>query len=125
MCLRLISSLIKQSRSFSFLPCRSYSTRFANMKDGFVTVNRVPTRVLTWNQWIKDEFDSKFKSLVLVISGNPGLPGFYTTFGQTLSDEFEGRFPVWVIGHAGDCQRLVLNVSIQEKKSFCRSRRAG
>lgn len=71
------------------------------MKHGFVEVNTVPTHIYTWGQWIEDDFDPKVKDLVLIITGNPGLPGFYTTFGTTLHDELDKAVPVWVIGQAG------------------------
>lgn len=72
------------------------------MKEGFVLVNSVPTHVFTWGQWIEDEFDDEVNEILLVVSGNPGLPGFYTQFCSTLFDEFDKRIPVWVIGHAGE-----------------------
>lgn len=73
------------------------------MQEGFVEINSVPTHIFTWGHWIQDKFDSKTKEIVLIVSGNPGLPGFYTTFGSTLYNEFNKEVPVWVIGHAGEC----------------------
>lgn len=72
------------------------------MRDGFVDVNTVPTHIFTWGQWIEDKFDPKFKELVLIITGNPGLPGFYTTFGSTLHNDLDKEVPIWVIGQAGE-----------------------
>lgn len=64
-------------------------------------VNSVPTHIFTWGQWIQDKFDLKINALVLIISGNPGLPGFYTTFASALYEELDKDVPVWVIGQAG------------------------
>lgn len=33
--------------------------------------------------------------------GNPGLPGFYTTFCSTLYEQLNGKAVVWAVGHAG------------------------
>lgn len=71
------------------------------MQDGYVLINSVPTHIYTYGQWIEDKFDVKTKELVLIISGNPGLPGFYTTFGSTLFNEFNKQIPIWIIGQAG------------------------
>lgn len=43
-------------------------------------------------------------ALILVIPGNPGVVGFYTTFMQTLHRAFNCRFPVWAVSHAGHCE---------------------
>lgn len=72
------------------------------MQDGFVEINSVPTHIFTWGQWVEDKFDDKTKDLVLIVSGNPGLPGYYTSFARTLYEEFDKEVPVWAIGHAGD-----------------------
>lgn len=79
------------------------------MKEGFVWVNSVPTHVFTWGQWIEDEFGSEIKEIVLVLSGNPGLPGYYTQFCSTLYDEFDNKIPVWALGHAGE-QSLIFAI---------------
>lgn len=72
------------------------------MQEGFVDkVNSVPTHIFTWGQWISPYEESK-KELIIVITGNPGLPGFYTTFCSTLYNELDNKIPVWAIGHAGE-----------------------
>ncbi|XP_028994863.1 lipid droplet-associated hydrolase [Betta splendens] len=43
------------------------------------------------------------KILFLIIPGNPGVVGFYTTFMQTLHSMFNYRHPVWALSHAGHC----------------------
>lgn len=80
-------------------------TKFAStlgiMREGFVEINSVPTHICTWGKWIEEELNEKTKDLVLIVSGNPGLPGFYLTFAQSLYNEFDETVPIWVIGHAG------------------------
>lgn len=87
-------------KKFIFKPFSQIS-RFREMRDDFVEINTVPTHIFTFGQWIQDDFDPKFKEIVLIISGNPGLTGFYTTFGSALYDELNQEIPVWVIGQAG------------------------
>lgn len=72
------------------------------MQEDYVEVNQVPTHVLTWGHSIRDKFDGDKKEMVLVITGNPGLVGFYSSFGTTLFHELDKKIPVWVIGHAGE-----------------------
>lgn len=43
------------------------------------------------------------KVLFLLIPGNPGVVGFYTTFMRTLYHAFAQRYPVWAVSHAGHC----------------------
>lgn len=76
------------------------------MQEGYVVINSVPTHIYTYGKWIEEKFDEDTKEIVLIISGNPGLPGFYTTFASTLYDEFQKRVPVWVIGQAGEFETL-------------------
>ncbi|CAO1312925.1 unnamed protein product [Diamesa hyperborea] len=71
------------------------------MQEGYVSLNSVPTHIMTWGNWIEDKFDEKTKEIVVVMTGNPGLPGFYTTFCSTLYNELDKEVPIWVIGHAG------------------------
>ncbi|CAL1576053.1 unnamed protein product [Knipowitschia caucasica] len=47
---------------------------------------------------------SKHNTLILVIPGNPGVVGFYSTFMQTLHRVFQQRLPVWAVSHAGHCE---------------------
>lgn len=71
------------------------------MKEGFVEVNSVPTHVFCWGQYVADAWEAESKELILVVTGNPGLGGFYTAFCSTLFDELDQKTPVWCIGHAG------------------------
>jgi len=69
------------------------------MQEGYVEVAGVPSHIMTWGKWIEEPWKNTPKELCLVITGNPGLPGFYTTFCKTLHESL--NIPVWVIGHAG------------------------
>ncbi|KAL1115926.1 hypothetical protein AAG570_005421 [Ranatra chinensis] len=67
------------------------------MKEGWVTLNGVPTHVVTWGGWIENDFESD--SVVLCITGNPGVVDFYKTFLSSLQPHVNA--PVWVINFAG------------------------
>ncbi|KAH8266580.1 hypothetical protein KR026_002364 [Drosophila bipectinata] len=68
------------------------------MQEAYVNINSIPTHIFTWGRWIEETIPEK--EIVICITGNPGLPGFYTEFAGTLQKEL-GDLPVWVIGHAG------------------------
>ncbi|XP_068143360.1 LOW QUALITY PROTEIN: lipid droplet-associated hydrolase [Drosophila tropicalis] len=68
------------------------------MQEAYVNINNIPTHIITYGKWIEETITEK--ELVICITGNPGLPGFYTEFGASLQQEL-GNLPVWVIGHAG------------------------
>ena len=36
-----------------------------------------------------------------IITGNPGLGGFYVDFMQTLYDNLDSKTAIWCISHAG------------------------
>lgn len=70
------------------------------MQEAFVNINNIPTHVFTWGKWIEESFKDE-KEVVICITGNPGLPGFYTEFGGALQRELGAdghNLPVWVIG---------------------------
>lgn len=71
------------------------------MQDDYVVINSVPTHIFTWGKWITEKKTEEPKELVLVISGNPGLPGYYTKFCSSLYNELDKETPIWMIGHAG------------------------
>lgn len=66
-------------------------------REGWVQVNETPTHVLTWGNWIEDEVKSD--SLIICVTGNPGITYFYSLFLSSLHQET--GIPVWVINHAG------------------------
>lgn len=69
------------------------------MTEGFVTVNGVATHVVTWGGWVEDELNADHKEIVLLITGNPGLAGYYTTFLTRLHSRL--GTPVWAVSLAG------------------------
>ncbi|GJQ71987.1 hypothetical protein Trydic_g3091 [Trypoxylus dichotomus] len=67
---------------------------------GYVYLNDVPTRVVTWGKWIEESFEyEKNKELILFIPGNPGVTAFYEIFLATIYEKV--RTPVWIVGHSG------------------------
>lgn len=78
------------------------------MKEGWIIINGVPTHIFTWGQWIEDKFDDKIRDIVLLITGNPGLGGYYLTFCSTLYEELNNEVPVWLIGHAGRAESKII-----------------
>lgn len=70
------------------------------MKESFLTINKVPTKVITWGKTIEETFERhECKDVVILIPGTVGITTFYTTFLETIHKRT--GFPVWVIGHAG------------------------
>ncbi|EFN75984.1 lipid droplet-associated hydrolase [Harpegnathos saltator] len=75
------------------------------MRRAMVKCNRVQTEVITEGRWIEeDPLPHSSKQIVLVITGNPGIPGFYEDFIKAISSKLSSDTPVWVIGHAGHVQ---------------------
>ncbi|XP_013112718.1 lipid droplet-associated hydrolase [Stomoxys calcitrans] len=70
------------------------------MKEAFVNICNVPTRIITFGKWIEESMDD-VSEIAICITGNPGLPGFYTEFCDTVHERLEKKIPVWVIGHVG------------------------
>lgn len=70
------------------------------MQESYPVVGKVPTHILTWGKWIEESLGGQ-KEIVICITGNPGLPGFYTQFLSTVYECLNKELPVWVIGHAG------------------------
>lgn len=66
------------------------------MDTKFVNICGVPTKILTWGKRVGEKFDRK--EIILFITGNPGLSGFYITFLATLFNCLQGNIPVWIIG---------------------------
>lgn len=66
-------------------------------KDEWLLVDDVPTRILTWGTWVEDLEDNQ--SIVLVITGNPGVVDFYGQFLEELHTKV--KMPVWAVSHAG------------------------
>lgn len=66
------------------------------MNEAFVNILDVPTHIFTWGNWIEESFSKK--EIVLCITGNPGLAGYYTQFMRTVHEQLEHDLPVWIIG---------------------------
>ena len=67
------------------------------MKEAFVNICNIPTHIITWGGWIEESMDD-VREVAICITGNPGLPGFYTEFCGELYNRLEKKMPVWVIG---------------------------
>lgn len=67
------------------------------MKESFININGIPTHIITWGQWIEDPF-TNVKEVAIMITGNPGLPGFYTKFLTTVHQTIGNNIPIWLIG---------------------------
>ncbi|XP_011183123.2 lipid droplet-associated hydrolase [Zeugodacus cucurbitae] len=70
------------------------------MKEGFITICGGPTHIITWGRWVEEPMDD-VPELVICITGNPGLVGFYTEFLHLLYEQLGKKIPVWIIGHLG------------------------
>lgn len=89
------------------------------MREAFVNVNDVPTHIMTWGNWIEESFSKK--EVVICVTGNPGLPGFYTQFMATIHEQLGSDTPVWVIGNyknMSNCNCILTKIVF----FFCRTR---
>lgn len=66
------------------------------MHEAFIPINDVPTHIMSWGPWIEESFPRK--EVVICITGNPGLVGYYTHFCTTVHEQLGPDVPVWVIG---------------------------
>lgn len=66
------------------------------MPEQWMKIGGIHTRVFSYGKPIKEETFTR-KELVLCITGNPGLSGFYTVFLSTLF-RLLIDIPVWGIG---------------------------
>lgn len=48
-------------------------------------------------------FEEKPNDIVLIIPGNPGVTGYYTSFMETIYMTLKGTHAVWAVSHAGHC----------------------
>ncbi|XP_055640355.1 lipid droplet-associated hydrolase [Toxorhynchites rutilus septentrionalis] len=70
------------------------------MQESYPVIAKIPTHILTWGKWVEESL-GEHKEIVICITGNPGLPGFYTKFLSTVYECLGKEMPVWIIGHAG------------------------
>lgn len=66
------------------------------MHEAFINIADIPTHVMAWGPWIEESFERK--EVVICITGNPGLVGFYTKFLSCISDTIGHDIPVWIVG---------------------------
>lgn len=101
-----------------------------------MNINNIPTHVITWGKWIEESLND-VKELVICITGNPGLPGFYTEFGGALQGELGAdghNLPVWVIGECVSClyfmysslaltfAQVTLGMTIRPRRAYAKCR---
>ncbi|XP_022196211.2 lipid droplet-associated hydrolase [Nilaparvata lugens] len=69
-------------------------------EDNWLMVDDIPTRLLSWGErpGVKSQ-NSGSKSVILLLTGNPGMIGFYETFLAEIHNQL--AIPVWAICHAG------------------------
>ncbi|XP_014212970.1 lipid droplet-associated hydrolase [Copidosoma floridanum] len=68
-----------------------------------VNINQVPTEIIAYNCWIEEvglDINGK-KDIVILITGNPGVPAFYKEFASQLQSMLPTDVPIWIIGHTG------------------------
>uniref|UniRef100_A0A8C6X5G6 Lipid droplet-associated hydrolase n=1 Tax=Naja naja TaxID=35670 RepID=A0A8C6X5G6_NAJNA len=75
------------------------------IREEFTYISGALTQILKCGPW-EDLWNDKSapRLLFLVIPGNPGLPGFYRTFIETLYCSLNQQYPVWVVSHGGHCK---------------------
>lgn len=67
------------------------------MQRAFINVGGVLTNVITWGKWVEESLDD-VKEIIVCVTGNPGVPGYYTSFIANLYNELNGEIPIWLIG---------------------------
>lgn len=78
------------------------------INEEIINVRDVPTRILTWGKKLNESFDDR-KEIVLCITGNPGLSGFYAIFLATLYKLLSGNVSVWVIGSCSSITAQIIS----------------
>ncbi|XP_072749257.1 lipid droplet-associated hydrolase isoform X2 [Anoplolepis gracilipes] len=95
------------------------------MRRSMINCNQVQTQVISEGRWIEeDPLPHSSKHLVLVITGNPGIPQFYESFIKAIKSRLTLDIPVWIIGHAGHVQppcNLEIAMPGDEKWAECYS----
>lgn len=67
------------------------------MQEAYIDIQDIPTHIMCWGKWVEESLGDT-KEIVICITGNPGLPGFYTKFLSTIHETVNKDIPVWVIG---------------------------
>ncbi|XP_008216360.1 lipid droplet-associated hydrolase [Nasonia vitripennis] len=78
------------------------SEKTQKMHRATVKINEIPTEIITYNRWIEEGIAvGGRKDVVIVITGNPGVPDFYKGFAEQLQAKLPSEVPIWIIGHTG------------------------
>nr|CAI5866853.1 unnamed protein product [Callosobruchus analis] len=91
-----------------------------DVKEGFVDVNTVPTKITCFGKWL-NQLDEN-EEIVVFITGNPGINGFYKEFVETVHRKLNRT--AWMIGHAGHnhppegSERAIPKLSENNKELF-------
>lgn len=101
--IKIIEQLFEQNcirfLVLAFCACAAWnSVRFdPEMQKAFINVAGVPTHVMTWGKWVEESLDDT-KEIIVCVTGNPGLPGYYTQFISSLYNDLNDEIPIWLIG---------------------------
>ncbi|CAG9857015.1 unnamed protein product [Phyllotreta striolata] len=68
------------------------------IKETYLEINRVPTRIATVGKQVGEQFEDS-EDLVILIPGNPGTVSFYDKFQRRIHEKL--GCSVWCLGHAG------------------------
>lgn len=73
------------------------------MTETVVKINGVPTEIIAFNHQIDEGItvNNRRKDVVIIITGNHGVPGFYKEFAEAIQSKLPKEVPIWIIGHAG------------------------
>lgn len=63
----------------------------------WVIIENVPTKVVTWGKRLDDPFNTK-KEVILFVTGNPGITGYYLYFLAFLYNLILDSTPIYLIG---------------------------
>lgn len=72
------------------------------MQTEWITINEVPTKILSWGRTVKEVNEDVIEdnlNYIICIPGNPGLVDVYKEFLEELYRNTDSI--VWIIGHAG------------------------
>ncbi|CAK9796862.1 Lipid droplet-associated hydrolase [Anthophora quadrimaculata] len=69
-------------------------------------LNGVPTKVIAEGCWVEEGLARcTKKDIVILLTGNPGVPDFYEGFVKTIRSRLPStEVPIWIVGHAGHTQ---------------------
>lgn len=83
------------------------------MQTEWVTINQVPTKVLTWGKTLseaKDHAGGDNLNYIVCICGNPGIPDAYVEFLEEVHRKTNNV--VWILSHAGHSVKNVADMPV-------------